>query len=78
VGDTVRWRWDSGGHDVVSGSGGNADDRFCSPNDRGCNTNPLSNAGATYEHTFAQAGTFPYFCRPHASFGMTGRVIVEP
>lgn len=78
VGETVRWRWDSPGHDVVSGSGGAADGRFCSPNDGNCNATPTSNTGATYEHTFTEAGTFPYFCRPHFSFGMTGRVIVEP
>jgi plastocyanin len=78
VGETVRWRWDSNGHNVVSGSGGSADGRFCSPNDQGCGSAPLSNAGATYEHTFTEGGTFPYFCEPHASFGMTGSVIVEP
>jgi plastocyanin len=78
VGDTVRWRWDSGGHNVVSGSDGNADGRFCSPDDQGCGSAPLSNTGTTYEHTFTEAGTFPYFCEPHVNFGMTGRVIVEP
>jgi plastocyanin len=78
VGETVRWSWSSGGHNVVSGSGGTADGRFCSPDDRGCGSAPLSGAGATYEHTFMEAGTFPYFCSPHVTFGMTGRVVVEP
>jgi plastocyanin len=78
VGETVRWRWSSSGHNVVSGSGGTADGRFCSPNDRGCGSAPLSDAGAMYEHTFMEAGTFPYFCAPHFAFGMTGRVVVEP
>ena len=76
VGETVRWRWDSSGHDVVSGSG-SPDGRFCSPNDRACGST-FSNAGTTYEHTFTEAGTFPYYCSPHVSLGMTGRVIVEP
>jgi len=78
IGETVRWRWDSPGHNVVSGSSGAADGRFCSPNDRGCNVAPTSISGTTYEHTFTEAGTFPYFCQPHFAFGMTARVIVEP
>ena len=77
VGDTVRWTWGSSGHNVVSGTGGNADDRFCSPSDSGCANAPLSNAGKTYEHTFMQAGTFPYFCSAHVSFGMTGTIKVQ-
>ena len=77
VGDTVRWTWGSSGHNVVSGSGGNADGRFCSRSDSGCDNAPLSNAGTTYEHTFMQAGTFPYFCAAHVSFGMTGTIKVQ-
>jgi plastocyanin len=33
-------------------------------------------AGGTVTHTFATAGTYPYFCTPHESLGMTGTVIV--
>jgi plastocyanin len=57
VGDTMRWVWGSPGHSVVSGTNGNADNRFCSPSDTGCDNPPLSNMGATYEHTFVQGGT---------------------
>jgi plastocyanin len=78
AGGTVRWRWGSGGHNVVGGAGGTADGSFCSPADRQCAGAGLSSTGATYEHTFPTAGTFPYFCAPHGAFGMTGRVIVEP
>jgi len=77
VGDTVRWVWGSPGHSVVSGTNGNADNRFCSPSDTGCDSPPLSNRGATYEHTFAQAGTFPYYCSVHFSLGMTGTIKVQ-
>ena len=77
VGDTVRWTWSTSGHNVVSGTGGNADGRFCSPSDGGCDHAPLSNAGATYQHTFTTAGTFPYFCAVHVSFGMTGTIKVH-
>ena len=77
AGDTVRWVWSSSGHSVVSGSNGNADNRFCSPSNTGCADPPLSNSGATYEHTFAQPGSFPYYCSVHFSIGMTGTVRVQ-
>jgi plastocyanin len=37
----------------------------------------LSAAGATFSHTFNSVGTFPYFCTPHLSAGMTGVIRVE-
>jgi len=77
VGDTVRWVWSSGGHSVVSGTNGNANNKFCSPSDNGCDNPPLSNMGATYEHVFAQAGNFPYYCSVHFSLGMTGSIKVR-
>jgi len=77
AGDTVRWVWSSSGHSVVSGSNGAADNRFCSPSNTGCADPPLSSSGATYEHTFAQAGTFPYYCSVHFQLGMTGTIMVR-
>ena len=77
VGDTVRWVWGSPGHSVVSGTDGNADNRFCSPSNKGCDNPSLSSMGATYEHTFTQAGTFPYYCSVHFSLGMTGTITVQ-
>ena len=77
VGDTVRWVWGSAGHSVVSGMGGNADGMFCSPSDTMCDDPPLSSQGATYEHTFTQAGTFRYYCSVHFQLGMTGTVEVQ-
>ena len=77
VGDTVRWVWAAPGHNVVSGTDGNADNQFCSPDDTGCANPPLSNAGATYDHAFARAGSFPYYCSVHFSLGMTGTITVR-
>lgn len=37
----------------------------------------LSQQNETFEHTFETAGTFPYFCEPHQSAGMTGTIVVE-
>jgi YVTN family beta-propeller protein len=33
-------------------------------------------SGASFQHTFATAGDFPYFCRYHEGMGMTGVVTV--
>ena len=77
AGDTVHWVWDSSGHNVVSGSPGVADNKFCSPNSMNCSSAPTSNTGATYDHLFAAAGTFAYFCAPHAGAGMTATVVVQ-
>jgi plastocyanin len=37
----------------------------------------MSTQDQTFEHTFETAGTFPYFCEPHQSAGMTGTITVE-
>jgi plastocyanin len=34
------------------------------------------NPGDTFSYTFVEPGTYDYVCTPHASFGMTGQVIV--
>jgi plastocyanin len=69
-GDVVRWEVVSGVHTTTSGIGSaaaNAGARW---------DVPLSGTGASYEHTFPNAGVFPYFCRPHEMFGMTGEIVV--
>lgn len=76
AGSTVRWVWAADGHTVTSGTPGNADGLFCSPDDQNCSANPTSAAGSVYEHTFTFAGDYAYYCRLHGSFGMTGTVIV--
>lgn len=37
----------------------------------------LNQQGQTFEHTFDEAGEFPYYCQPHQSVGMTGQVVVQ-
>lgn len=77
VGDTIRWVWATGNHNVVSGTGGTADNKFCSPNNQTCATTPVSAAGATYSFTFTTKGSYPYFCRPHVGAGMVGTITVN-
>jgi plastocyanin len=69
VGDTVRWTWAGGSHNVVSGPD-------CSPDGNFKSGAPTS--GGTFDKKFETAGTFPYFCEPHCAMGMKGEVVVEP
>lgn len=39
----------------------------------------LSDQGASFDHTFQTTGTYDYFCLPHKTLGMVGRLVVgEP
>ncbi len=76
VGDTVRWTWASDNHSVSSGNPCAIDSQFCSPDDMNCPSGVLSNTGTIYLHTFAQAGSYSYFCAFHCNRGMTGTINV--
>jgi plastocyanin len=79
VGDTVRWTWAEGGHSVTSGDPCTPDEQFCSPDDTNCDQGILSPQGTVYTHTFAQAGSYSYFCFAHCAIGMTGVVnVISP
>jgi plastocyanin len=69
VGDTVRWTWTGGSHNVVSGPDCATDD--------GKFKSGAPVAGGTFDKKFETAGTFPYYCQPHCGMGMKGEVIVE-
>jgi plastocyanin len=68
-GDSVRWVWVSGFHNVVSGTGGVPDGRFTS----GAPTTPPKE----FVHTFTTADDYPYYCQVHGSMGMTSTVKVR-
>lgn len=68
VGTTITWtNKDNVVHTATSGTPGNPDGLFNSGN--------MGN-GATFSYTFNTAGTYNYYCIPHAST-MQGQVIVE-
>lgn len=78
VGDTVRWTWLGGLHNVESGVGGVHDGNFRSGD-------PTMVVGTVYEVVFDQAfldahpmpgDHYPYYCSVHFFFGMTGSVTV--
>src|ERR1700712_1367633 len=76
AGDTVRWTFVDPGHTVTSGPPCTIDQVYCTPNDTNCATAGTSNSGAIFTHTFAEAGTYHYFCRIHCGNGMTGTITV--
>lgn len=73
TGDTVRWTWVSGFHNVVSGlpSDSDAGDLFSSGA-------PTGTVGTMFEYTFNDVGLFNYHCQIHATLGMMSQVTVVP
>jgi plastocyanin len=72
VGDTVTWtNDDTQPHTVVSGANGQPSGEF----DSSPNFNPLIAPQQTFEHTFTQAGEYPYYCALHPN--MVGTVSVS-
>jgi plastocyanin len=72
IGDTVTWtNDDTQPHTVTSGVNGQPDGGF----DSSPNFNPLLAPGQTFEHTFTEAGEYPYFCLLHPN--MVGTVSVS-
>jgi plastocyanin len=70
TGTTVTWvNQDGYVHTVTSGA---------SPNDlSGLFDSGNINGGGTFSFKFNKAGTYDYFCIPHFSLGMIGKIIVS-
>jgi plastocyanin len=72
VGATVTWtNDDTQPHTVVSGANAQPSGEF----DSSPNFNPLLAPKQTFEHTFTQAGEYPYYCALHPN--MVGTVSVS-
>jgi plastocyanin len=69
VGDQVVWT-NTGGFHNVDGQ------KSVFPNNPESFGNSLG-SGWTYSFTFNTPGTYNYHCDPHASFGMTGTIVVS-
>lgn len=68
VGTTVTWtNGSSVSHTVTSGTNGEHDGKF--------DSGSIPPSG-TFTFTFDEVGTYPYYCIPHLSSGMTGTVTV--
>jgi plastocyanin len=72
VGQKVEWtNKDSLQHTITSGTAGSPDSGKAF--DSGLTK--LLNNGQTFEHTFAAAGEYPYYCQLHPT--MVGKVVVK-
>lgn len=80
-GTTVTWELDSGEHATAAYAEGTATatETRIPEEASDWNSETLTDQGATFEHTFETTGTYDYFCLPHKSLEMVGRVVVgEP
>ena len=80
-GDTVTFEIQSGSHSATAYKEGTSSASVTRIPDGAetFNSETLSEPGVTYEHTFETAGTYDYFCIPHKTLGMVGRIVVgEP
>ncbi|WP_132056818.1 halocyanin domain-containing protein [Halorussus amylolyticus] len=66
TGTTVVWEWtgDGDAHNVVAEDGSFESEQ-------------VTEAGHTFEHTFEETGTYEYVCVPHEAMGMKGAIVVE-
>lgn len=81
VGDTVRWTFESPGHNVTAKAG--ASEKVSIPEGaepfasyEGDRHFSVDEVGTTYSHTFPVPGEYVYVCAPHADQGMVGTVVV--
>ncbi|WP_227355917.1 plastocyanin/azurin family copper-binding protein [Haladaptatus salinisoli] len=72
-GTAVTWAWESNTHNVVPESQPDG------ANWKGTPGVPSKtfDSGYTYTHTFETVGEYEYYCQPHKSAGMIGKLIVE-
>lgn len=80
-GETITFEIDSGSHSATAYKAGNGQASVTRIPDsaKAWDSGILSEQGATFEHTFETAGTYDYFCTPHKSLKMVGRIVVgEP
>ncbi|WP_080505346.1 plastocyanin/azurin family copper-binding protein [Halorubrum aethiopicum] len=80
-GETVTFKNQSGSHSATVYKQGtsSAEVTRIPEGAEAFNSEILSEQGATFEHTFETTGTYDYFCIPHKSLGMVGRIVVgEP
>jgi len=77
-GNTVTFEIDSGSHSATAYKKGNGRASVTRIPDgaEAFDSGILGEQGATFEHTFETAGTYDYFCSPHKSLSMIGRIVV--
>ncbi|RXK50468.1 plastocyanin/azurin family copper-binding protein [Halorientalis pallida] len=76
-GDTVTFVNASGSHSAATYSTDNdrAETRRIPEGARSFDSGVFEKQGATFSYTFATEGTYDYYCSPHKSLGMVGRIV---
>jgi plastocyanin len=77
-GDTVKWVLKSGGHSSTSYTKNNPNyngPRLIPKDAKPWDSGVLSESGASFSYTFEVKGTYNYYCIPHKSLGMVGRIV---
>ncbi len=80
-GATVTWINESGSHSSTAYTEDNpqSEVRRIPEGAEGWNSEILAESGAEFTHTFETEGTYDYYCIPHKTLGMVGRIVVgEP
>lgn len=77
-GTTVTFVNESGSHSTISYTDGvgQASTTRIPDGAQSWESSILTASGATFDHTFETPGTYDYFCGPHKSLGMVGRIVV--
>lgn len=76
-GETITWRIESGAHSATAYHPDNDDASRIPEGAEPWDSGILSEQGATFEYTFEVGGTYDYYCTPHKTLGMVGRIVVE-
>ncbi len=75
VGDSITWTWVSGSHtttcDPATQSGNSL------PAGAAIWNNPMNSTSISFTYILSVAGTYHYWCIPHAAFGMVGVINVS-
>ena len=77
-GDTVKWVNRSGAHSATSYTKDNpiyGGPALIPDGAKSWNSGVLSAQGASFSKTFTVEGTYDYYCIPHKSLGMVGRIV---
>lgn len=78
-GGKVTWKLENGAHDTNAYHPDNNKPLRMPEDAEPWSTEIFSEEGRTFEKTFEKEGIYDYFCTPHESVGMIGRVVVgEP
>ena len=77
-GDTVKWVLKNGSHSTTSytpDNPGYSGDPLIPKGAKPWNSGVYKTAGKSFSYTFSQAGTYDYYCIPHKTLGMVGRIV---